>query len=226
MVKITSIGFILDGNRRYGVKKKITYKEAYSLGAKKARTVIEHIYKKHKKIKQIHLFTLSKENLENRSKLELNELFNLFKENKKYLDGLSKNISIKFIGDFSKLPSDFKKEVIKTNNSSTKKRLTIYFCLGYGGRQEIVDAVNKINNKNIKTKITEKTFKKYLYDKDIIDPEVIVRTSGTKRLSGFMLYHAAYSELCFLNKLWPEITIKDVDKIIYDFKYVSKNFGA
>lgn len=225
MTVIKSIGFILDGNRRYGVKKKISFDKAYTKGAKKTFSIIEHIYNNHKKIKQIHLFTLSKENLINRTKKELNQLFLLFKNNKKYLDDLKKkNISVRYIGNFDLLPKDFKQEILLNNKQNLKKRLTVYVCLGYGGRQEIVDAVNKITNEKIK--INENTFRNYLYDKNIIDPDIIVRTSGTKRLSGFMLYYAAYSELFFINKLWPEITTKDVDKIIFDFRKVSKNYGA
>ncbi len=226
MTNITSIGFILDGNRRYGVKKKISYGQAYTCGAKKALAVIEHIYKKHKNIKQIHLFTLSKENIDNRKKKEINELFSLFKKNKDSLKDLSKkNINIKFLGRFDKLPNDFVKEIKSYNKQNKRSRLTVYFCLGYGGRQEIIDAVNKIRKKNLK-KITDKTFRNYLYGKDVIDPNVIVRTSGTKRLSGFMLYYSAYSELIFINKLWPEITTKDVDKIVKEYENVKRNFGA
>jgi undecaprenyl diphosphate synthase len=224
MNTIKSIGFILDGNRRYGVKKNIHFNEAYSLSAKKAISVIKHIYKNHKQIKQIHLFTLSKENVLNRSKKELDQLFNLFKNNKNQLEELKKyDINIKYIGNLNLLPKNFKKELPKNNN--LKKRLTVYLCLAYGGRQEIIDAANKIIKKKVK-RINEKTFKKYLYDENIVDPDIIVRTSGTKRLSGFMLYHSAYSELCFINKLWPEITNKDVDKIIFNFNKVSKNYGA
>jgi undecaprenyl diphosphate synthase len=225
MSNINSIGFILDGNRRYGQKKNISFSSAYNKGAEKALEIIYHISKNHKNIKQIHLFTLSKENVENRSKTEIKQLYSLFKKNEEKIKNLNKkNICFKFVGNFKKLSSDFRKSILKYNKDFKEKKLCVFFYVGYGGRQEIIDAVNKIKLKKIN--ISETNFKKYLYDKEIIDPNVIVRTGDAKRLSGFMLYHAAYSELVFLKKFWPEITTKDVNKIINDYNKVKVNYGA
>jgi undecaprenyl diphosphate synthase len=225
MNKLESIGFILDGNRTYGKLKKISYSEAYQKGADKAINMINYIYEKHTEIKQIQLYALSKENIKNRNKLELKELYNLFIKNFNIINNFkNKDINIKFIGRFNYFSKIIKNQISKINNKNKNARLTVYFCIGYGGKTEIIDAVNLIIKNKVK-KVTEENFKNYLYDPELIDPDVIVRTSNQKRLSGFLLYHSAYSELIFLKKLWPEITNYDIDKIINNYKGIKRNFG-
>jgi undecaprenyl diphosphate synthase len=229
MNKLKSIGFILDGNRRYSKKKGISYQKAYQKGANKALNIIEHIYKKHKSIDQVFMYTLSCENLKNRSKKEIKELFKLIKDNLENLKKIeNKNIEVKIIGrinELKKYPSVY--NIIKKTNKKekTNSRLKVYLCFNYNGRYEILDAINKIIKKKRKKEITETEFRKYLYNKNIIDPQIIVRTSGVSRLSGFMLYYSAYSELLFINKLWPEINTNDVDRIIKNYKNIKRNFG-
>ena len=225
MNKLKSIGFILDGNRTYGKKKKITYSQAYQKGADRAINIINEIYQNYTEIKQIQLYALSKENVENRTKFELKELYNLFITNFNIIGNFSnKDINFKFIGKFSFLSKVIINKMSKINNKNKDARLTVYICIGYGGKTEIIDAVNSVIKKKIK-KVTETNFKNYMYDPKLIDPDIIIRTSNKKRLSGFLLYHAAYSELVFLKKLWPEITIKDLNKIINDYKGIKRNFG-
>ena len=225
MNKIQSIGFILDGNRTYGKKNNLKYSIAYQKGADKAIQTINHIYNNYKEIKQIQLYALSKENIENRSKFELKELYNLFVNNFDIINNFkNKDINFKFIGKLDYFSKTIKDYISKIQNKNKNARLTVYLCIGYGGRKEIVDAVNLIISKKIK-KVNESNFRKYLYDSKLIDPDIIVRTSNKKRLSGFLLYYSAYSELVFLKKLWPEINTKDIDKIINNYKLINRNFG-
>jgi undecaprenyl diphosphate synthase len=225
MNKLESIGFILDGNRTFGKKNNLKYSDAYQKGADKVLNIINHIYNNYKEVKQIQLYALSKENIENRSKFELKELYNLFINNfnliKKFED---KEINFKFIGKSNLFSKTIKDSISKINNKRKNARLTVYICIGYGGRQEIIDAVNLIINKKIKN-VNSINFRNYLYDKELIDPNIIIRTSNKKRLSGFLLYYAAYSELVFLKKLWPEIKTNDLDKIIKNYKLIKRNFG-
>ena len=225
MNNLTSIGIIPDGNRRYGRKKSMDLYKTYQYATDIGVPIIKHIYEKYPSVKQIQLYALSKENLK-RSKEEVSELFNLFKTNIPLLKDKVKeyDINFKFIGNFKFFPPTLKK-IIKENSDFKKNaRLTIYFCLGYSGRQEIIDGINKII-KSGKKQITDKTFRNYLYDPKIIDPDIIIRTSGEKRLSGFLTYESVYSELFFIKKYWPEIKPKDIDKIIQEYQNIGRRFG-
>ncbi|MFH0905976.1 MAG: polyprenyl diphosphate synthase, partial [archaeon] len=162
-----------------------------------------------------------------RPEQELEVLNNVFKESTHEFEKLCEklDLNVKFIGDYSSLKDETTKEIKELNNKNPTARLTVYICLGYDGRQEIIDGINRLI-KNGKKEINEEEFRNYLYDKDMIDPEIIIRTSGVSRLSGFLLYQATYSELFFVEKLWPEITTEDVDKIIEDYQNnVNRKFG-
>ncbi|MDD3178316.1 MAG: polyprenyl diphosphate synthase [Candidatus ainarchaeum sp.] len=222
--KINSIGFIADGNRRFAKKKIFNLYKGYSKGADKVIENSIYIYNKYPEIKQISYYLLSTENI-NRNKDEIDYLVKVF-DDKFYVKDKFKNydINIKILGNYNIIPKKLEKKLKEIENKKKNARLTVYLCIGYGGRQEIIDAVNKIISKNIK-KVTLENFTKYLYDKNFIDPEIIVRTGNYKRLSGFLTYECIYSELVFLKKLWPEINNKDIDKIIKNFKNIKRNFG-
>lgn len=231
-MELTSIAFIPDGNRRYAQANNMNYLQAYSLGTRKAWDVLEWI-SKYPSIRVGTFYTLSTENL-TRSSTELQALFMVF-ENE--LDKILKNgyceakeLQLKFIGRLNLFPQRLQEKMQKaeTLTENFKKR-TINLAIGYNGRSEIVDAAKKIvmdaqENKLDLNSLTEDSFKHYLYS-DFSDPDVIVRTSGTKRLSGFLTYQNVYSELCFVDKYWPEITEADVDQVVQDYNGRQRKFG-
>ncbi len=221
---ITHLGVIPDGNRRYAKKTGITFKEAYEQGFSKAEECLS--WALDEGIKEITVYALSTENLK-RNKAQLSVLITLFK---KKLNELSEKeiiheneIQVRVIGKPIVL-GRFKKEIEDIHKSTEKYRKhRINICLGYGGRWELVDAVNHILTEG-KKKINEKTLWKYMKIKS--EPDLIIRTGGMRRLSNFLIFQSAYSELYFLDKLWPEITKKDFKKAIDWYKNIKRNFGT
>jgi len=226
MNALNSIAFIPDGNRRFAKKQNISLVEAYALGTKKAWQTLEWL-KNLRELKFISFYSLSYENFK-RKKNELKILSKVFeKELDNALDSnyFNKNkIKVKFIGrinEFSKKLVE-KMNLIEEETAKNSKKI-LSLALGYDGRTEIIDAV-KCFMKSKKKKLNEKIFSKYLYA-DIKDPDLIIRTSGTQRLSGFLLYQSSYSELFFSKKLWPEFDKSELNKAINFFKNTKRNFG-
>lgn len=231
-MELNSIAFIPDGNRRYAKANSLSYLQAYTLGTQKAWQVLDWI-SKYPAIKTGTFYTLSTENL-TRSNTELQVLFKVFEHE---LDKIlksgyceAKELRLKFIGRLNLFPKRMHQKMEKaeklTENFSAR---TINLAIGYNGRSEIVDAAKKIaeqakDNQLDLNSLSEDTFKNYLYS-NFPDPDVIVRTSGTKRLSGFLTYQNVYSELCFVDKYWPEITEQDVDQVVLDFNERQRRFG-
>ena len=228
---LSSIAFIPDGNRRYAQSQGLNLLQSYSMGTQKSWDVLEWLTK-YPSIKFGTFYTLSLENL-SRSALELKVLFKVFERELDKIKSRSiltdNNIKLKFIGKRDAFPKSLQQKMDKaeefTENHKNKK---IFLALGYNGQQEIVDAAKKIaidysNGLDIES-LNEKSFKKYLYA-DFPEPDLIIRTSGTKRLSGFMTYQSAYSELYFTEKHWPELTEKDIDTAIKDYNLRQRKFG-
>jgi len=212
----------MDGNGRWGLK----YKRSRNAGHKAGLNTVKKIIKesiKHK-IKYLTLYAFSTENWK-RPKKEINFLFNLL-ENflKNRINELHKqNIKLKIIGI-----KNFSFKLNKLLASSEKKtaqnkRLQINLALNYGSKFELINAFKSLQ-KN-KVKINEKNLTKYLQTKNIPDPDLLIRTGNTKRLSNFLLWQIAYSEIFFEKKLWPEFNEKDYNKIIKKFKKIKRNFG-
>ena len=212
----------MDGNGRWGLK----HKKSRNLGHKEGLKVVEKIIKESikQKIKYLTLYAFSTENWK-RPKKEITYLFKLlenFLTNK--IDDLNKqNIKLRFIGDkkFSKKLNN----LLNLSEKKTKKntRLQINLALNYGSKLELISAFNKLKKSN-KT-FNEKNLTKYLLTKNIPDPEILIRTGNTHRLSNFLLWQIAYSEIFFEKKLWPEFTEKDYNKIINNYKRIKRNFG-
>jgi len=229
---LNSIAFIPDGNRRFAQASRMPLLKAYQLGTQKAWDVFAWL-NKYPKIKTGTFYTLSFENLQ-RKRTELKFLYKIFaKELDKVLSsGLFENneVRLKVLGRTDAMPKNLQKKISEaekfTENFENK---TMNLAIGYTGRLEIVDAAKKIaeeykrGNLDIE-KLDTDSFGKYLYAK-ITDPDLIVRTSGTKRLSGFLTYQSAYSELYFLDKYWPEITEHDIDTAIADYDARQRRFG-
>lgn len=231
-VSLASIGFIPDGNRRYAQLHGMSLLQAYNAGTDKAWDVLEWITK-YPQIKVGTFWMLSTENLA-RSKAELAILFRIFEKQLEHVKSApifaEKQIRLNFIGRHSAFPARLQRKLAEVEElTAGHKECTVNLALGYGGRAEIVDAAKKLAEDYKQGKIdlpavNESTFRNYLYS-DFKDPDLIVRTSGTRRLSGFLPYHSAYSELCFIDKHWPELTEQDVARVISDFESRERRFG-
>ena len=222
MNPLNHVAIIMDGNGRWGVK----YKNSRNAGHKAGLNTVEKIIKASikNKIRYLTLYAFSTENWK-RPKNEINFLFNLL-ENflTSRIDELHKqNIKLKIIGikNFSKRLN--KLLVFAERKTHRNKRLQINLALNYGSKFELINAFKNLQ-KN-KAKINEKNLQKYLQTRDIPDPDLLIRTGNTKRLSNFLLWQLAYSEIFFEKKLWPEFNEKDYNKIIKNYKRIKRNFG-
>ena len=222
MNPIHHIAVIMDGNGRWGVK----HKKSRNLGHKEGLKTVEKIIRisVKNKIKYLTLFAFSTENWK-RPKKEVNFLFELLENFLKDKINMlvENNIKLKIIGNqifLSKI-----NKLLKKSEKLTKKntKLQINLALNYGSKNELVNSFKNILKQ--KKKINEKNISKYLYTSKIPDPDLLIRTGNTHRLSNFMLWQLAYSEIYFEKKLWPDFTEKDFNKILKNFKRTKRNFG-
>ena len=222
MNPLKHVAIIMDGNGRWGIR----YKNSRNAGHREGLNTVEKVIKFSikQKIKYLTLYAFSTENWK-RPKKEIKYLFNLletFLINK--IDDLhKKGIKLKIIGikNFStKLNELLKKSEKKTKNN---KKLQINLALNYGSKNELINAFKNLQ-KN-RDYISEKNLSKYLLTKNIPDPDILIRTGNTKRLSNFLLWQLAYTEIFFEKKLWPAFNEKDFRKIIKEYKYIKRNFG-
>ena len=224
MSDLNHVAIIMDGNGRWGLKKFNSRK----FGHKKGITTVEKIIEAsiEKKIKFLTLYTFSTENWK-RPKYEINFLFNLLEEYlKKNLNTLLKNnLKLKILGDISKFPKNLKKSL---NNAikltSNNKKLQINLALNYGSKNEILTSFKKIYKEKLPLNI--KNIEKYLYTSKIPDPDILIRTGNTNRLSNFLLWQLSYSEIFFVKKLWPDFNKKDFFKILRNYKKIKRKFGS
>jgi len=222
MNPLNHVAIIMDGNGRWGLKHKKSRNEGHKEGLNTVEKIIKESIKL--KINYLTLYVFSTENW-NRPKKEINYLFSLL-ENfliDRIEDFNKQNIKLKIIG-----VKNFSKNLNKLLNSAERKTfynktLQINLALNYGSKFEIINAIKKMNKNN--DKINEENFSKYLQTQNIPDPEILIRTGNTKRLSNFLLWQLAYTEIYFEKKLWPDFTKKDYNKIIRKFKRVKRNFG-
>ena len=222
MNPLNHIAIIMDGNGRWGLK----YKRSRNAGHKAGLNTVEKVIKesiKHK-IKYLTLFVFSTENWK-RPKKEIKYLFNLL-ENfllNRIEDLHKQNIKLNIIGikNFSKKLN----LLLDTSEKKTLKntKLQINLALNYGSRFEILDAFRQLIKK--KEKINEKNFIKYLQTKNVPDPDILIRTGNTKRLSNFLLWQIAYTEIFFVKKLWPDFNERDYKRVIKKFINIKRNFG-
>ena len=212
----------MDGNGRWGLKNKSSRNEGHKAGLNAVEKIIKESIKH--KIKHLTLYAFSTENWK-RPKKEVNYLFNLL-ENfliNRIEDLHKKNIRLNIIGtrNFSKKLN----KLLRLSEKKTSKNtsLQINLALNYGSKFEIINAIKKMN-KNDEI-INEKNLSKYLQTKNCPDPEILIRTGNTKRLSNFLLWQLSYAEIFFEKKLWPDFDEKDFFKIINKFKKIKRNFG-
>jgi undecaprenyl diphosphate synthase len=218
------VAFIMDGNGRWAKKRGMPRVYGHKIGANALVRVVRRADELGLKI--VSFYAFSTENW-NRPKAEVDEIFRLIKQGLKSKRNsfVKRNMKLKVVGDISKLPPDLTK-LIEQVEEQTKNNtgLIVNIALNYGGRAEIVQAVNKILKDGL-NQVDEKTFASYLQTADIADPDLVIRTSGEQRLSNFMMYECAYSELYFPKKHWPSFNAKEVDKAIVEFQKRNRRFG-
>ena len=222
MNPLRHVAIIMDGDGRWGLKNKNSRNAGHKAGLKTVEKIIKETIKN--KIKYLTLYAFSTENWK-RPKNEINFLFGLldnFLRNK--IEVLhQQKIKLKIIGN-KNFTQKLNKLLISAEKKTLKNRkLQINLALNYGSKFELLNAFRDMQkNKSI---INEKNLQKYLYTKDIPDPDLLIRTGNTKRLSNFLLWQLAYSEIFFEKKLWPDFNEKDYNRIIKKFRNIKRNFG-
>ena len=223
MNPIKHVAIIMDGNGRWGIKHKDSRNLGHRSGLNTVEAVIEESIKV--KIKYLTLYTFSTENWK-RPKKEINFLFDLLEKflSKQIKKLIKNNIKLKFIGELKKLPITLK-NLIKISEKKTSKNsgIQVNVALNYGSKSELINALKLINKKKIT--VNEKNINKNLYTNNIPNPDLLIRTGDTYRLSNFMLWQLAYTEIFFIDKLWPDFSKKDLGKIIEKYYKIKRNFG-
>ena len=217
------VAIIMDGNGRWGIKNKKSRNLGHKQGLKTVEMVIEETIKN--KIRFLTLYAFSTENWK-RPKLEIKFLLNLLQTFlKEKIDNLNKNnIRLKVIGNLSKFPIKIQ-NLLAISQERTEKntKLQLNLALNYGSKDEIIRSIKLIKKKNYE--VNEKKINKLLYTSGIPDPDILIRTGNTNRLSNFLLWQISYSEIFFCKKLWPEFTEKDFITILNRYKNIKRNFG-
>ena len=224
MNELNHVAIIMDGNGRWGLKKRGSRNYGHLQGIKTVEAVIK--YSLIQKIPHLTLYTFSTENWK-RPDSEISFLFDLIRKSlkKKIKKIIKQGIKVKIIGNKKKLPKDII-EIVKLIEKKTlnNKKITLNLALNYGSKEEIINACKSLALKKGK-KINASNFEKELYTKNIPDPEILIRTGGTKRLSNFLLWQLAYTEIFFVDKLWPDFNEKDFNKILNKFNNIERKFG-
>ena len=219
MNSLNHVAFIMDGNGRWGLKKGRGRNFGHLKGVETVKTIVKSSIKLN--IQYISFYVFSSENWK-RPKKEINFLFKLIKDyfSKEIGNIINQGIRINIIGELNKLSPEIKSTLTKTVNLTRfNKKVFVNLAINYGSKNEILNSAKKTKLFNIKN------FEKNLLTKNIPDPEILIRTGGHKRLSNFMLWQLAYTELFFLKKLWPDFNTKDLVQIIKKYKNIKRNYG-
>ena len=224
MNPIKHVAIIMDGNGRWGIKNKNSRNAGHRAGLLTVEKIIKTSLKFH--LKHLTLFTFSTENW----KRPKNEIIFLFKLLENFLSNkidklIQKNIKLKIIGNKKKFNKKLK-NLINNSENKTKKndKLQINLALNYGSKEELINSIKSINKK--KEKFNEINIEKNLYTNGIPNPDLLIRTGNTKRLSNFLLWQLSYTEIFFEKKLWPDFKKNDYKKILNKFKILKRNFGS
>ena len=224
MNPVKHVAIIMDGNGRWGVKHKKSRNAGHRAGLDTVDLIINQCI--NNKIQVLTLYTFSSENWK-RPKNEITFLFKLLENflKNKINEIIKKDIKLKFIGEINKLPINLQK-LIKLTEKKTinKKLLQVNIALNYGSKVELINTIKKMKQKKIK--LNEENIDKNLYTKHLPDPDILIRTGDTHRLSNFLLWQLSYTEIFFEKKLWPDFNGKDFNKILNEFKNIKRNFGS
>ena len=220
---VKHVAIIMDGNGRWGLK----HKKSRNLGHKEGLKTVEKIIKVSikNKIEYLTLFAFSTENWK-RPKKEIKFLFQLLDSfiDKKISKFNKNNIKLKIIGNIDNFSKKLKKKLYNSEKITIKNnKLQVNLALNYGSKSELINAYKKLNKKKLNINI--KNLEKYLYTANIPDPDILIRTGNTNRLSNFLLWQIAYTEIFFEKKLWPDFNENDYSKIISKFKKIKRNYG-
>ena len=224
MNPIKHVAIIMDGNGRWGIKHKGSRNSGHRAGLNTVEAIIDECIIN--EIKYLTLYTFSTENWK-RPKNEIDFLFNLLENflSKKIKNLINRKIKLKFIGELKKLPVKLKKLIkISEEKTSINSKIQVNVALNYGSKSELVNSIKVINKKKIPMNI--KNIDKNLFTKGIPNPDILIRTGNMLRLSNFMLWQIAYTEIFFEKKLWPDFKKKDFKKIITKFRLLKRNFGG
>jgi len=217
------VAIIMDGNGRWGLKNKKSRNLGHKTGLKKVEKIIKSSIKNN--IKYLTLYAFSTENWK-RPKLEIQFLLNLLESFlKEKIEKLVKNgVKLKIIGDLKKFPKKIQSSLKSAQTKADKnKKLILILALNYGSKNELVNAIRKIKEK--KMKINKSSVTKSLYTKGIPNPDLLIRTGNTNRLSNFLLWQLSYSEIFFVKKMWPDFNERDYKNVLDKFKKIKRNFG-
>ena len=221
MNKLSHVAFIMDGNGRWGRKKNKGRNFGHLKGVEVVKNIVK--YSIEFKVPIVTFYVFSSENW-NRPKTEIKYLFNLINNYfLKEIDNVIKQgIRINILGEIKNLSQNLQ-QTLRSTVKLTKKnnKIIVNLAINYGSKNEIINTFKKT-----KKKLNLKNFEKNLYTKGMPDPDILIRTGGHKRLSNFMLWQLAYTELFFLNKLWPDFNYLDLKRIIVKYKKIKRNFGS
>ena len=224
MNPIKHVAIIMDGNGRWGIKHKNSRNAGHRAGLNSVESIINESIKAN--IQFLTLYTFSTENWK-RPKEEISFLFKLLENflTKKINNLTKRNIKLKFIGEINKLPTKLIKLIKNVEVKTSKNQsLQVNVALNYGSKNELIHSIKIIKKKGIK--INKENIDKNLFTKNIQEPDILIRTGNTQRLSNFMLWQLAYTEIFFVKKLWPDFKTSDFKKILNKFKYIKRNFGS
>ena len=224
MNPVKHVAIIMDGNGRWGIKNKQSRNAGHQEGLNTVDLIINQCI--HHKIEFLTLYAFSSDNWK-RPKNEIAFLFKLLENflKKKINKIVEKDINLKFIGELNDLPQKLQKLIkIAEKKTINKKLLQINIALNYGSKIELINTIKKIKQKKIK--INQKNIDKNLYTKNQPDPDILIRTGDTHRLSNFLLWQLSYTEIFFEKKLWPDFKSKDFNKILNKFRNIKRNFGS
>jgi len=220
------VAIIMDGNGRWAQKRGLPRIMGHHAGVKAVERTVRA--SRDMGIKTLSLYAFSTENWK-RPQVEVAGLMGLFRVYIRAKVGqlLAEGARIRFAGRTAELPADIR-EIIREAEEKTagQRGLQLVICLNYGGRQEILDAVGKILKSKERVQLDEKTFREHLYLPDVPDPDLVIRTSGEKRMSNFWLWEGAYSELHFSEKLWPDFGPEDLEAAIIDYQGRERRYGS
>jgi undecaprenyl diphosphate synthase len=221
------VGIIMDGNGRWAKDKGLPRKEGHKMGAEVIEPLMDCAISLG--IKKVSLYAFSVENW-SRPVTEIRGLWELLEAFfKKKIDIINdKNIKIEHSGSLKKLPPSTKKSIADSvKKTSSNNGIILNFCINYGGRQEIIDSVNSwLESRKGNEKITEKKLNSFLYSRNMPDLDLLIRTSGEYRISNFMLWQIAYSELFFTDVLWPDFGAEEFYKAIFEFQNRERRYGG
>jgi len=218
------LGIILDGNRRWAKEQGFKSLEGHRQGAEVFREIVYAALDRG--VEFISAYVFSTENWQ-RTQEEVSYLMGLvLKVVDKYLDEFhEKGIKILILGSQDGLDDKVKAGLAKSvDRTANNTKGTVALCFNYGGQQEIIDGIKSLPQDQIDG-LTPVKFEQYLYSKDVPDVDLVIRTSGEHRTSGFMLWRAAYAELMFVDKFWPDFTVQDLDEALHDYKQRNRKFG-